>query len=107
MLACRSAHFRKLLQDASPSDGAPTVLQMPEVTHAALTAVVAYLVTDELGVTAPGDGGGSAQQQYHRSQYPTEYQEAHGLLSAHWLANGPGVGTMGPAARARARARAR
>ena len=59
VLACRSAHFRKLLQDASPSDGAPTVLQMPEVTHAALTAVVAYLVTDELGVTAPGDGGGS------------------------------------------------
>ena len=59
VMACRSPHFRKLLLDAS-SGGAPTQLQLPEVSHPALSAVVAYLVTDELDVTLPeAEGSGS------------------------------------------------
>jgi hypothetical protein len=64
VMACRSAHFRKLLLDASSSGGAAAVIQMPDVSHAALSAVVTYLVTDELKVSAPEADGGAGGSEW-------------------------------------------
>ena len=61
VMACRSAHFRKLLLDVS-SGGAGTVLQLPEVSYPALSAVVTYLVTDELAVAGLPEADGSPSE---------------------------------------------